>query len=55
MTDGSGEYGLKNPGSTYLLAGSNGLINVAKRNSVIPLTPFTPNAACSDGDGSCCC
>jgi hypothetical protein len=52
-TDGSGEYGLKNPGSTYLLAGTNGLINVAKRNNMVLLTPLSPNPACSDGDGSC--
>ena len=51
--DGSGEYGLKNPGSTYLLAGTNGLIAVAKRNNMVLLTPFSPNKACSDGDGSC--
>lgn len=51
--DGSGEYGLKNPNSTYLLAGTNGLINVAKRNNMVLLTPFAPNTACADGDGSC--
>lgn len=51
--DGSGEFGLKNPSSTYLLAGTNGLINVAKRNNMILLTPFSPNPACADGDGSC--
>lgn len=51
--DGSGEYGLKNPNSTYLLAGKDGLINVAKRNNMVLLTPFSPNKACSDGDGSC--
>lgn len=51
--DGSGEYGLKNPGSTYLLAGADGLINVAKRNNMLLLTPLSPNKACSDGDGSC--
>jgi hypothetical protein len=28
--DGSGEYGLKNPQSTYLLAGRHGLARVAK-------------------------
>lgn len=51
--DGSGEYGLKNPGSTYLLAGTDGLINVAKRNNMLLLTPFSPNTVCADGDGSC--
>jgi hypothetical protein len=51
--DGSGEYGLKNPSSTYLLAGNDGMINVAKRNNMLLLTPFAPNTACADGDGSC--
>jgi peptidoglycan hydrolase-like protein with peptidoglycan-binding domain len=51
--DGSGEYGLKNPGSTYLLAGTTGMIAVAKKHNMILLTPFSPNTACSDGDGSC--
>lgn len=51
--DGSSEYGLKNPSSTYLLAGTDGLINVAKRNNMLLLTPFAPNTACADGDGSC--
>ncbi len=52
-TDGSGEYGLKNPNSTYLLAGNNGLIAVAKKNNMVLLTPLSPNKNCSDGDGSC--
>lgn len=51
--DGSGEYGLKNPTSRYLLGGTNGLRAVAKRNNMILLTPFAPNRACADGDGSC--
>ncbi len=51
--DGSGEYGLKNPSSTYLLAGTNGLVNVAKRNNMVLITPFAPNTACADGGGSC--
>ncbi len=51
--DGSGEYGLKNPTSDYLLAGTNGLVNVAKRNNMLLVTPFAPNSACSDGSGSC--
>lgn len=51
--DGSGEYGLKNPESRYLMAGPDGLINVAKRNNMLLLTPFSPNKNCSDGDGSC--
>lgn len=52
-TDGSGEYGLKNPNSTYLLGGSNGLIAVAKRNNMVLLTPLAPGGGCTDGDGSC--
>lgn len=51
--DGSGEYGLKNPDSNYLLSGRDGLVNVARRNNMILLTPFSPNTNCSDGDGSC--
>ena len=52
-TDGSGEYGLKNPNSTYLLAGNNGMIAVAKKNNMVLLTPLSPNKNCADGDGSC--
>ena len=51
--DGSGEWGLKNPGSTYLMAGSNGMIATAKKHNMILITPFSPNTACADGDGSC--
>ena len=51
--DGSGEYGLKNLKSTYLMAGSNGLIAVAKKHNMVLLTPFSPNTKCADGDGSC--
>jgi hypothetical protein len=51
--DGSAEFGLKNPSSTYLLAGTNGLINVAKRNNMILVTPLAPGAGCPDGDGTC--
>jgi hypothetical protein len=52
-TDGSGEYGLKNPSSGYLLAGPNGLVQVAKRNNMVLLTPLAPGAGCGDGDGVC--
>jgi poly(3-hydroxybutyrate) depolymerase len=52
-TDGSGEYGLKNPTSTYLLAGTNGMVAVAKRNNMVLLTPLAPGAGCPDGDGTC--
>lgn len=51
--DGSGEYGLKNPRSPYLLAGKDGLVRVAKRHNMVLLTPFAPNTRCSDGGGSC--
>jgi hypothetical protein len=52
-TDGSGEWGLKHPGDSYLLAGQNGLITIAKKHNMVLLTPFSPNKACADGDGSC--
>lgn len=52
-TDGSAEYGLKNPTSTYLLAGSNGLVAVAKRLNMVLLTPLAPGTGCPDGDGTC--
>ena len=52
-TDGSGEFGLKNPESSYLLAGSDGMIAVAKKHNMVLLTPLSPNKNCSDGDGSC--
>ena len=52
-TDGSGEYGLKHPKSSYLLAGNNGMIAVAKKHNMVLLTPLSPNKNCSDGDGSC--
>ncbi|MEV6964855.1 hypothetical protein AB0M47_07025 [Hamadaea sp. NPDC051192] len=51
--DGSGEYGLKNPSSTYLLAGTNGMIAVAKRQNMVLLTPLAPGTGCPDGDGTC--
>lgn len=52
-TDGSGEFGLKHTSDTYLMAGSNGMIAIAKKNNMVLLTPFSPNKACADGDGSC--
>jgi hypothetical protein len=52
-TDGSGEYGLKHPSSSYLLAGQNGLIAIAKKHNMVLLTPFSPNKDCADGEGSC--
>lgn len=51
--DGSGEYGLANPGSDYLLAGSDGLVAVAKRLNMVLLTPRAPGDGCRDGEGVC--
>jgi hypothetical protein len=51
--DGSGEQGLSDPGSTYLMAGTNGLINVAKRHNMVLVTPRAPGNGCTDGDGVC--
>lgn len=45
--DGTGEYGLKNPRSSYLLSGSNGLVNVAKRLNMVLVTPIAPGDGCS--------
>lgn len=52
-TDGSGEFGLANPTSTYLLAGTNGLIAKAKAQNMILVTPRAPGNGCNDGDGVC--
>lgn len=52
-TDGSGEFGLANPTNTYLLAGTNGLIAVAKKHNMILVTPRAPGGGCDDGDGVC--
>lgn len=52
-TDGSAEYGLKNPTDDYLLAGGGGMIAVARKHNMVLLTPFAPNKDCADGDGSC--
>lgn len=51
--DGSGEAGLSNTTSTYLMAGTNGLITVAKRNNMLLVTPRAPGNGCTDGDGVC--
>ncbi len=51
--DGSGEAGLVTPSSTYLLAGTDGLIAVAKRNNMLLVTPRAPGNGCTDGDGVC--
>lgn len=40
--DGSGGYGIDNPTSSYLLAGENGLVAVAKKHNMVLLTPEAP-------------
>ena len=52
-TDGSGEYGLKNPTDNYLLAGANGLVAIAKKHNMVLVTPLAPGDGCTDGDGTC--
>ena len=52
-TDGSAEFGLKNPKDTYLMGRRYGMIAVAKKHNMILLTPLSPNKNCSNGDGSC--
>lgn len=51
--DGSGEQGLSSPSSTYLMAGTNGLIAVAKKHNMLLVTPRAPGNGCTDGDGVC--
>jgi len=51
--DGSGEEGLANVSSTYLMAGANGLINVAQDHNMVLVTPRAPGNGCTDGDGVC--
>jgi len=51
--DGSGEAGLSNTASTYLMAGSTGLITIAKNNNMLLVTPRAPGNGCTDGDGVC--
>lgn len=46
-TDGTGEWGLNRPDSNYLLAGTNGLIAVAKRNNMVLVTPMAPGGGCA--------
>lgn len=52
-TDGSDEYGLRFPSDTYLLAGTNGLIAVAKRLNMVLVTPRAPGNSCTDNGGPC--
>ena len=51
--DGSGQYGLANPDSGYLLGGTNGLVTVAKRHNMVLLTPLAAGGDCPDGGGPC--
>ena len=44
--DGTGEYGLENPNSSYAIAGSGGLASVARAHNMVLLTPFSPNRSC---------
>ena len=52
-TDGSGDFGLRNPYTPYLLDGPDGLMGVAKKHNMILLTPFAPGEPCPDGEGTC--
>ncbi|MCZ2837126.1 alkaline phosphatase D family protein [Modestobacter sp. VKM Ac-2985] len=49
--DGSGEFGLNNPTSSYLLAGANGLVAVAKKHNLLLVTPMAPGDELPDGGG----
>ena len=51
--DGSGEAGLADTSSTYLMAGTSGLIAVAKKYNMVLVTPRAPGNGCTDGDGVC--
>jgi hypothetical protein len=44
--DGTGEYGLENPTSSYAIGGSTGLAAVARAHNMVLLTPFSPNRSC---------
>jgi hypothetical protein len=44
--DGTGEYGLQNPTSSYAIGGSGGLAAVARAHNMVLLTPFSPNRSC---------
>ena len=53
-TDGSGEYGLTSGlSSSYLMAGAQGMIAVAKKHNMVLVTPMAPGGGCNDGDGVC--
>ncbi|HEV7871362.1 MAG TPA: hypothetical protein VGO95_08915 [Modestobacter sp.] len=44
--DGTGEYGLENPNSSYAIGGSAGLAAVARAHNMVLVTPFSPNRSC---------
>ena len=44
--DGTGEYGINNPTSSYALGGSAGLIAVARAHNMVLVAPFSPNSSC---------
>ncbi|MCU1621104.1 MAG: hypothetical protein JWR41_3110 [Modestobacter sp.] len=45
--DGTGEYGLENPSSSYAIGGSGGLAAVARAHNMVLVTPFSPNRSCT--------
>jgi hypothetical protein len=44
--DGTGEYGVDNPTSSYALGGSSGLVATAKARNMITLAVESPNQSC---------
>jgi hypothetical protein len=44
--DGTGEYGLQNPTSSYAIGGSAGLAAVARAHNMVLVAPFSPNTSC---------
>ena len=44
--DGTGEYGINNPTSSYAIGGSSGLAAVARAHNMVLLAPFSPNSSC---------
>ncbi|MGY1609814.1 hypothetical protein [Geodermatophilus sp. SYSU D00700] len=44
--DGTGEYGVDNPGSSYALGGASGLVAAAKARNAVTLAVESPNQSC---------
>jgi hypothetical protein len=44
--DGTGEYGVENPTSSYAIGGSAGLAAVARAHNMVLVAPFSPNRSC---------